>query len=357
MDNSSLVPKSRIGTTFYAFSIVGLLIFALIYFSGIFKPLVIAILVWFIINQVKLSIEKIKIKGKVMSSFLSTALAFLLITIVSFILGKLVISNLESILLKMPTYMDELNSSLENDRTSNEYNYLEYVENVIASIDVSAIATLAISSITDFIASFLMVLVYVIFFLLEDSTQRGKLTKLFPNKEKEFTVFIQNLSRIKDAINSYLWSKTLISLITAGISWIILYFMKVEYAVLWAFLIFVFNFIPYIGPLISSFLPSVFTFIVSADVMQFIYVFAAMGVVQVILGNFIEPMLMGKGSNLGPVAVVISLAFWGMIWGIVGMVLAIPITSIFVIILSQYQSTRFIAILLSERGDIISMDE
>jgi predicted PurR-regulated permease PerM len=62
--------------------------------------------------------------------------------------------------------------------------------------------------------------------------------------------------------------------------------------------------------------------------------------------------MMGKGTNLGPVTVIIALAFWGMIWGLVGMMLAVPITAVFVIILSQIPSTRFMAIILSEKGDI-----
>jgi predicted PurR-regulated permease PerM len=74
--------------------------------------------------------------------------------------------------------------------------------------------------------------------------------------------------------------------------------------------------------------------------------------VQIILGNFIEPKFMGKGSNLGPVAVILVLAFWGMIWGIVGMILAVPIAALTVIICSQIPSARFLAILLSEKGDI-----
>jgi predicted PurR-regulated permease PerM len=62
--------------------------------------------------------------------------------------------------------------------------------------------------------------------------------------------------------------------------------------------------------------------------------------------------MMGKGTNLGPVTVIVALAFWGMIWGMVGMILAVPVTAVFVIILSQIPSTRYLAIILSEKGDI-----
>ena len=128
--------------------------------------------------------------------------------------------------------------------------------------------------------------------------------------------------------------------------------MNVEFAFLWSFLIFIFNFIPYIGPLISLLLPAVFAALAKSDLIYFNYVFAAMEGVQILLGNFVEPIFMGKGSNLGPVAVILTLAFWGMIWGITGMILAIPIAALTVIVCSQIPSARFIAVFLSEKGDI-----
>ena len=85
---------------------------------------------------------------------------------------------------------------------------------------------------------------------------------------------------------------------------------------------------------------------------KFVYVVAALGGVQIILGNFVEPKIMGKGTNLSPVSVLVSIAFWGMIWGVVGMILAVPVMAVVVIVLSQMKTTRFIAILLSERGNI-----
>ena len=79
--------------------------------------------------------------------------------------------------------------------------------------------------------------------------------------------------------------------------------------------------------------------------------------VQIIIGNFIQPMVMGKGTNLSAVVVIISLAFWGMIWGITGMILAVPIMAVIVIICSQIPSAQWIAILLSEKGDITENEE
>ena len=268
------------------------------------------------------------------------------------------VRNIEGIVASMPEYLSKLNESYgDASAIINDPKYVEYIQKWINGLDIAGMATGFMNSLSGFLANIAVVVVYVIFFIMEDSTQRLKMEKLFPKKGKQYKKFIDNLLQISDSISSFLWQKTLISLITGAISYVILLVMGVEYAFLWSFLIFMLNFIPYIGPLFSSLFPAIFAVIITGDLMQFIYVFAAMEGVQIILGNFIEPMMMGKGTNLGPVTVIVALAFWGMIWGMVGMILAVPVTAVLVIILSQIHSTRYLAILLSEKGNIPEIEE
>ena len=113
-------------------------------------------------------------------------------------------------------------------------------------------ATSLLSSLTGFVANSAVVLVYVIFFLMEDAAYHVKMDKLFPTKKHDYTKFIHNLRSIGESIRYYIFSMTAISLVTGTISYVILLIMGVEYAFLWSFLIFILNFFPYIGPLISS---------------------------------------------------------------------------------------------------------
>ncbi len=192
---------------------------------------------------------------------------------------------------------------------------------------------------------------------MEDASHKVKLDKLFPKKGHQYVKFIHNLRGISDSISYYISSMTGISLATGAVSYVILLIMGVEYAFLWSFLIFILNFIPYIGPLTSSALPAIFAVITTGSLMQFVYVFAALEGVQIIIGSFIQPMIQGKGTNLAPVTIIVALAFWGMLWGIVGMILAVPIMAVIVIVCSQIPSTRYLAILLSEKGDIADMED
>lgn len=358
MKNESLVPKFKDSSIFYSLASFAIVIFGLIYFSSILKPLVIAFLVWFMIDQLKVSIGKISIKGKSLPPFGCSILAFLIIFFVTYIGIGLLVNNLEGIVESMPEYIKNLEKSFADVSTFiNDPVYTEYLKNGISNLDLAGMATSVINSLSNLLANAAVMIVYVIFFIMEGATQKVKLEKLFPIKGKKYTKFVNDQKNISASVRSYIWSKTVISLITAAISYVILIIMGIDYAFLWSSLIFVLNFIPYLGPLISSLLPSIFAVLITGDFMQFLYVFVALEAVQIVLGNFVEPLIMGKGTNLGPISVVISLAFWGMIWGIAGMILAVPVTAVFVIILSQMPSTRYMAILLSEKGNLPEIED
>lgn len=358
MNDYSLIPQSKSSSIFFSLASIALVILALIYFANIIKPVVIATLIWFIINQLKEALGRITIKGKALPASIRSILAFFIIFVFSYIVMQILIFNLDGIASSMPKYLDNLNQyTTELSTLINDPKYTEHILKWINEFNITALASSIVNSLSGFLANFAIILVYVVFFLIEDTSRKLKIDSLFPNKEKNYRKFINNLNRISKAISSYIWQKTIISLITGTISFVILTIMNIDYAFLWSFLIFVFNFVPYIGPLLSSLFPAIFAILSTSDLMYFIYVFAAMEGVQIILGNFIEPKMMGKGTNLGPVIVIISLAFWGMIWGIAGMILAIPITAVIVIILSQIHSTRYLAILLSEKGDITEMED
>ena len=353
IQNTSLLPKISASSTFYVLASFTIIIFGLYYFDSILKPLMMSIFVWFIINKLKVTIELITLFGRKIPSWLATLCAIFILVVIQYLVFNLLIINLEGISRSMPAYLAQLKEVYDqSDSILKDPKYVEYVQKWITKLDLAGVMTAFVDSLSGILANVFVIIVYVIFFLMEEGKHLRKIEKLFPDHGQGYPKFIQNQQRISKAVGSYLWSKTLISLFTGGASYLILLFMNIEYAFLWSFLIFVFNFIPYIGPLISSLLPAIFTVLAKADPWQFVWVFAAMEGVQIVLGNFIEPMIMGKGSNLGPITVIVALAFWGMLWELTGMFMAIPITSIFVIICSQIPSAKFIAILLSEQGDI-----
>jgi predicted PurR-regulated permease PerM len=187
--------------------------------------------------------------------------------------------------------------------------------------------------------------------LLEEVAFTNKLDIIFKNESRREQIR-KILDEIYRATNKYITLKTAVSLLTGGISYVILLLFGIDYAFLWAFLIFIFNYIPYIGSLVATLLPSVFAIIQFGSLWSFVWVFISIEVVQLVVGNYVEPKVMGRSLNLSPLVVVLALSFWGYIWGLLGMFLSVPITSILLITMAQFPATRNVAILLTENGKL-----
>ena len=352
-ENNLNIQEFSLKEVYYISVLLTLSIIVLIYFDNIVKPFIVALLIWFVIKELKVKLGHISIKGKTMPSWLRGVSAFLIITLVIMGISELVALNIEEISKEAPNYRDKFDKLFTAiSKAANNPIFVEYAKTAVSKINFASIATDVLNSLSSLLSDFMIILIYVIFMLLEESVAFKKLDKMFPRKNKQYYQVKDLFSKIDKAIRAYIGSMVLISLITAVISYIALLIMGVDFPVLWAFLVFILNFIPYIGPFISSLLPSVLAVFQFGDMLHFVYVFAVMEVIQVILGNFVQPKMMGKSLNISALTVLVALAFWGSIWGIVGMILSIPMTSIMIIIMAQFPKSRFIAILLSEKGDL-----
>jgi AI-2 transport protein TqsA len=121
-------------------------------------------------------------------------------------------------------------------------------------------------------------------------------------------------------------------------------------AALFGLLAFLFNFIPNVGPIVASLLPIPIAFAQFEDRLWMVLLVVGLpGCVHMTIGNFVEPRLMGRGLELHPVAVLLALALLGLLWGVVGMVLAVPIAAMVRIVLSRFTTTRALGELLAGR--------
>jgi AI-2 transport protein TqsA len=145
--------------------------------------------------------------------------------------------------------------------------------------------------------------------------------------------------------------KSLMSLLTGTLSYFVLLFIGIDAPFFWAFLIFLLNYIPAIGSLIATLFPTIFAMLQFGDITHPILVLTIVGSIQVVIGNLLEPRVMGNNLNISTLVVFITLTVWGAIWGVIGMLLSVPVTVIMILILSEIPSTRGIAILLSKRGE------
>ena len=153
------------------------------------------------------------------------------------------------------------------------------------------------------------------------------------------------LGRIFSVINKYMLIKTLASLATALCIWIWLWILGVNFAVLWGILAFLLNFIPFVGALLMT-IPAVLLSLVQNDIQTTLLVALGYLVVNTVIGNVLEPRVMGRGLGISTLAVFLSLLLWGWVLGTVGVFLAVPLTIALMIALDASPKTRPMAILL-----------
>jgi AI-2 transport protein TqsA len=110
------------------------------------------------------------------------------------------------------------------------------------------------------------------------------------------------------------------------------------------------NFVPYIGSVLGVLFPAVMAIVQFEDPAVLLSLLMALAAAQFLIGNFLDPYVMGNSLNLSPFAILVSLAVWFELWGVAGAFLAVPITAIVVIVLSQFPGSRPIAVLLSRSG-------
>ena len=143
-----------------------------------------------------------------------------------------------------------------------------------------------------------------------------------------------------------------VSGITAGLSYVIMLWVGLEHAAFWATIIFVLNFIPTIGSILGTALPTVFGLLQFQELQPVLILLVSIGAVQFVTGNVLLPRMAGRSLNLSMFVIMLSLFVWGSIWGITGMLLAVPIMAITTITLSHFDATRPWALALSQNGEL-----
>jgi len=217
--------------------------------------------------------------------------------------------------------------------------------------DTGAMISSLGASVTQFSTVLGLVLVYILFMYIEQSTFPKKFSALFPEKN-QFSKMRYILKSIDDNMKKYMFVKTFISALTAVSSYLLMDYMGLEFAGVWAFIIFIMNYIPTFGTIIAVTLPILYSLITGTDTNQTIMIASGLIGVQILFSNIIEPKMTGKTLNLSTLAILINLVFWGMLWGPVGMFFSVPLLVATFIIASQFDSTRWVAILLSANGEI-----
>lgn len=225
-----------------------------------------------------------------------------------------------------------------------QYNFPVELNQLTEYFDPGAamnVVTMIVGGFGGVMANLFLILLTVIFMMSEASSLPKKLHVALDDPDMRMAQIDQFLA----SVNQYLAIKTMVSMATGTIIGLVLWAMGLDYWVLWGVLAFLLNYIPNIGSIIAA-LPAVLLAIIQLGIGWAGGVVALYLLVNIIMGNAVEPRFLGKGLGLSTLVVFLSLIFWGWLLGTVGMLLSVPLTMILKIGLESNNSTRWLALLL-----------
>jgi predicted PurR-regulated permease PerM len=223
------------------------------------------------------------------------------------------------------------------------------VDVILARINPTTLVREIGSAVQSVAADTVFILIFLAFLFSAAGTFSKKLDYIFADP-RERARAAEVFASIRVSMERYIWLQTVVSLITCALTYPTLLLIGLDNALFWTFLIFFLNYIPTIGSIIAVALPTAFALVQFPNLLPVAATAVGIGAWQFIVGNFVYPRMAGETLNLSTVVVLLSLALWGVLWGLAGAFLSAPLTVMLMIVLAQFESTRWIAILLSQDG-------
>ncbi len=340
--NNSIKKHTNIAINFAAFIII---IAGVIYAASIVTSLLMALFISIICAQPILWLQKKKVPQG-----LAVSLVFVFIVAIFYGFGEIIATSFSSFSEDAPKYeqnLSEMGGSVVKFLDNNGINVS--VDEMTKTFDPSKIMSFTagfLGQLGGFMGNAFTIFFLALFLLLELDSFPVKIKAIM----KDTVGSLSYLNVIGDSIRHYLSIKTVTSLLTGIFIWIGLAILGVDYAIIWALIAFLLNYIPNIGSIIAA-APAVLFALVQLGFSGVIWTTGIFVAVNMIIGNAVEPKMMGKGLGLSTFVVFLSLLFWGFILGTVGMFLSVPLTMTIKIMLEQNPKTKWIAIILGTQSE------
>jgi predicted PurR-regulated permease PerM len=320
---------------------------------GLILPVIAAAICVYIMTETARIMGEVPVLRRLPSS-LRLATLLLLFTVVILALGLVVGSTVDDFLAAVPRYQANLETML--GRLSDQFGrdlpptWDEAADLLFGAVDLQTVFLYLLGWVTRFGLTAFLILVYAGFIMAEWMTFETKLGRAFPDPDQA-----EHLGRVIRSINQrigrYLVLKTFVNVILGTVCYVILRVFDVDFPLFWAIIIGFSNYIPYVGSIIGVAFPVILSLAQFDSFFDTVILGLWLTAAQIATGNFLDPWLMGRHLNLSRVVIIIALAFWATLWGIPGAILAIPMTSMMMIVLSQFPETRFLAVMISETGE------
>jgi predicted PurR-regulated permease PerM len=350
MDSAKELRWIRILLLIIALAVVAYILKTL---KSIFIPLIFSIFLLFLFAPLINYLKKHKVP--------MVLILLITLVIIAVFLGLVILliyAASNSLINGLPRYEDKFNELIakgteylqnlaSNWNINTENISIANIAQIISSgfISIPQFISNTVNTLVSIIQNIFLIIFFLIFLLLEIEKLPLRLRKATSKLSKEQTLDI--LQNIEKQIQNYLTIRTLVNLSAALLCMLWMLIFGVDFILVCGILLFVLDFIPDVGSVISSAIPILIYLLQSG--FSFLWLIFALLIVatQMLIGNIIEPKLQGVQLNLTPIMVLVSLIFWGWLWGIVGMLICVPLTSAINIILKQVAPNNFISALIS----------
>jgi predicted PurR-regulated permease PerM len=345
-------------TYFLGFIVSVIVVVILITFKDILIPITIAILLTYLFHPL---LELLKQKFKIPRP-IGLVMIFILNFAVFYVLGLIFFSSFGGFSAKIEYYGDRLSQIIIG--ILGPFNLtLQELEGIL-SLEIqkfdagtflkklfdAGIIQGFVSSFSNLLTNFFIVMLFWVFMIMGKNKFEERLKVAFSSSSVDVEKQVQ---AINEQLQSYLIIKTLISLATGVTFTVILTIYGIDFALIWGLLAFVLNYIPNVGSLLATLFPILIALLDYGFGFASISIAALLLIAQNVFGNIIEPKYLGKTLDLSPVFILMSLIFWGWVWGIVGMFLAVPIAALLKIFCNNIEPLKPIAIIIGTKAEPI----
>jgi len=337
--------------------IVAALVGGILYqLSSVLLPFVVAVLLSFIFKPIVLWLVQHRVPR-----------ALALLAVIAIVAGGamgltlLIAPSVDAFQDNLPAYQNRLNGLVE-DGVGMVTAIVEGLGGDVSQINprdlvgvstLTSVATSSVGTLVTGLSNAFLVFLFLLFMLAAAGELPIKVKHAFKDAGSErIGAMLANIDR---QVRRYLIAKTIVSLTTAVITTIILLILGVDFAVVWGLLAFLLNYIPNFGSLIATVFPVLTALLQFDSLTKPILALILLVVAQNVMGNVVEPKLMQSSLNLSPVVILMSLIFWGWLWGVWGMILAVPITATIKIVFENLDTLKPLAVLMS--GKVVALEE
>ena len=320
---------------------------ALLWLRPILTPLMLALFLMILVDELGRRVQRRLPK---LGDGVSLAIALVILAVVAAALGIFVVQNASNFIGELMSRGPKLGARIGGVIAGFGVHMPAKVLHMLNRLDPTVyLGPVAVSAQAVLVEGGLTLL-YLGFLLVSRNGLGRKIVTLFPtheSREQAREIF----ERIRIGIERYVWVQTITGLMIAGCAWVLMAVLGLDNATFWALFIFLACYVPMIGAAVGILGPFALALLQFSSPWTAVILLLGLEAIMFVIGNMILPRMQGRSLNLDPVVLLLSLAFWGALWGLPGAFLSSPLTVMAMVILAQFPSTRWIAVLLSGDGE------